>query len=718
MALCAIVEPVKGSIMARHTIYGVGPTVFASNSPGASHRPLYLVPTEFGILNNDGTHTYFTGTGFSYDWLNGVFTGGTVTSMVHYDINGQPLDQLTSLSVPTTSLEAVFFSIAEYGSNAGPMPLNLLSGDDYIDARVRLGGAVVADYIYAGDGNDVVLGGSGNDTLWGAEGNDRLYGDEGEDTLLGDSGNDRLYGGSGNDRLIDGDGNDVLFGEDGFDTLEGSQGDDILSGGAGDDTILDQFGSNTVYGGDGNDRISVGTRTVEGASRSVIYGDGGDDFISGGTGADNIRGGAGNDNMSGGESSDAMFGDDGNDTVSGNDGADRIWGGAGADTLNGNAGADYIAGEADADTLNGGSGSDRLLGGAGADKLIGDDQDIVLSGTGRDVLFGGDGDDVLWGRGDTDSLNGDAGSDTAVYLLSTFADLKITQNATGFYVSSQYEGFDNLSGIEKIAARDGSFAWNSGTSHWDRISDDTAATVLGLRSLPSIVNGTAGDDTISWNNLPGGPPSGFSPDIYLALDGNDTITFAGFSSGGFGPSSPGQHGEAAVFGGNGNDVITVGIRDVISYSDSQVTGLFTFDGGAGNDTLTGGNEADYLIGGSGLDILRGNQGNDTLTGGSNVDTFIFTRQSLFNGSEYARQYFSFGNDVITDFVVGTDRLQISGAVNSTIADTTEGVLVTVNFYARGSYEIAGDTTTPGALISSTILLQGLHGAYGLGDLVI
>jgi hypothetical protein len=123
--------------MAKHTIFGVGPTIFFSNSPGSQHRPLYMVPTELGILNNDGTHVYFTGTGFSYDWVNGIFTGGVVNSIVHYDINGNLLDEMTGLSVPATSLDAVFFSIAEYGSNSGPDPLNLLSGNDYINARVR-----------------------------------------------------------------------------------------------------------------------------------------------------------------------------------------------------------------------------------------------------------------------------------------------------------------------------------------------------------------------------------------------------------------------------------------------------------------------------------------------------------------------------------------------------------------------------------------------------
>jgi Ca2+-binding RTX toxin-like protein len=45
------------------------------------------------------------------------------------------------------------------------------------------------------------------------------------------------------------------------------------------------------------------------------------------------------------------------------------------------------------------------------------------------------------------------------------------------------------------------------------------------------------------------------------------------------------------------------------------------DGGAGNDTLFGGNGADTLSGGSGNDLVDGNQGADTISLGSGNDTF-------------------------------------------------------------------------------------------------
>ena len=76
----------------------------------------------------------------------------------------------------------------------------------------------------------------------------------------------------------------------------------------------------------------------------------------------------------------------------------------------------------------------------------------------------------------------------------------------------------------------------------------------------------------------------------------------------------------------------------------------TLSGGGGNDTLTGGAGSDRLIGGSGI---------DDLTGGSSGDIFVFL---LGNSSAASGQH-----DRITDFVSGTDDIDLSGfdAISST-----------------------------------------------------
>jgi Ca2+-binding RTX toxin-like protein len=82
----------------------------------------------------------------------------------------------------------------------------------------------------------------------------------------------------------------------------------------------------------------------------------------------------------------------------------------------------------------------------------------------------------------------------------------------------------------------------------------------------------------------------------------------------------------------------------------------------GKATLTGSSivgSGDIIIGGSAADTINGGSGADTLTGGAGADTFVFGAAAAANASGAA-----FGQaDVITDFVVGTDKLQFAGVVD-------------------------------------------------------
>ena len=103
-------------------------------------------------------------------------------------------------------------------------------------------------------------------------------------------------------------------------------------------------------------------------------------------------------------------------------------------------------------------------------------------------------------------------------------------------------------------------------------------------------------------------------------------------------------------GGNGSDLLTgTGGEDLILGGNGN-DALFGF-GGA--DNLLGGNGTDTLDGGAGIDRLSGGHGNDRLTGGAGADEFIFGRGG--------------GSDVVTDFIVGLDRLVFHDGV--TIART-------------------------------------------------
>ena len=78
-------------------------------------------------------------------------------------------------------------------------------------------------------------------------------------------------------------------------------------------------------------------------------------------------------------------------------------------------------------------------------------------------------------------------------------------------------------------------------------------------------------------------------------------------------------------------------------------------GGPGNGNLSGGAGDDRLDGGSGNDSLNGGTGNDRLVGGTGNDT-LHRRKRIADMFVFER---GFGHDVVTDFTVGLDHLELS-----------------------------------------------------------
>ncbi len=149
----------------------------------------------------------------------------------------------------------------------------------------------------------------------------------------------------------------------------------------------------TVTGTSGNDTIDCG-----GANPGkIVYGNGGNDTITGSVFVDKIYGQDGNDTMTGGIGNDVLVGGNGHDTLTGSAGNDSLAGGSGNDTVTGSEGDDSIHGDGDNDTLSGGVGNDYLRGGLGTDIINGDAGNDYLSGPPLD--------------GSIDNLNGAANTD-------------------------------------------------------------------------------------------------------------------------------------------------------------------------------------------------------------------------------------------------------------------------------------------------------------------
>ena len=103
-------------------------------------------------------------------------------------------------------------------------------------------------------------------------------------------------------------------------------------------------------------------------------------------------------------------------------------------------------------------------------------------------------------------------------------------------------------------------------------------------------------------------------------------------------------------------------------------GVDNLVGGGDMDTLLGFAGDDLLSGGADDDILVGGVGDDTLTGGGGADTFLYTDDDL-------------GLDTITDFVLGTDTIDIDGLVQGLGGDLSMKADTDIHFGVVGGNTI-------------------------------
>lgn len=149
----------------------------------------------------------------------------------------------------------------------------------------------------------------------------------------------------------------------------------------------------------------------------------------------------------------------------------------------------------------------------------------------------------------------------------------------------------------------------------------------------------------------------FGSNIENAITGNGNDSISGNN---LGNTLIGNAGNDTINGYNGPDAIA-GNEGADNLSGGQ--GSDTIQGGKGADTIVGGPGNDLLHGGQGLDAIDGaagndtifgDMGNDTLTGGAGNDIFVF--DVIQNAT-----------DVVVDFVSSQDHLQFSHSLFSSTA---------------------------------------------------
>lgn len=173
---------------------------------------------------------------------------------------------------------------------------------------------------------------------------------------------------------------------------------------------------------------TLGTFNSSDVDRFVVFGQAGNDtiIVNGNLSIPTtLFGEAGNDNLSGGKRDDEIDGGSGNDRVFGFNGSDHLVGGEGNDYLFGGTGNDFLFGQGGNDWIFGDAGNDVVVGGSGKDSLYG--------GSGRDLLIGGDGSDSLFGEAHDDILV--AGSTVHDADLTALAAILAEWTSTNSYAT-------------------------------------------------------------------------------------------------------------------------------------------------------------------------------------------------------------------------------------------------------------------------------------------
>jgi serralysin len=139
-------------------------------------------------------------------------------------------------------------------------------------------------------------------------------------------------------------------------------------------------------------------------------------------------------------------------------------------------------------------------------------------------------------------------------------------------------------------------------------------------------------------------------------------------------------------------------------------------GGSGNDLIIGNAASNRLFGGAGNDVMSGGDGVDYFTGGAGNDTFI----ADINGGTVPSKRGGISLDVITDFVSGSDKIDLSG-IDANIKLAGDQAFT---FRGSNANKNAGDLTfkvyesITGAEKALGMEIDGISGAGAAGPVTV
>ncbi|MEL7468886.1 MAG: LamG-like jellyroll fold domain-containing protein [Pseudomonadota bacterium] len=408
-----------------------------------------------------------------------------------------------------------------------------------------------------------------------------------------------------------------IVGDDGDNSLYGDEGDNVMDGGAGRDVLIGRAGDDTMIGGTGDDRFYVD----QAGDMVMEHSAGGYDRVY--ASIDHVLA----ENV---EVAVATGSDDVN-----------LTGNAEANWLTGNAGSNVILGLAGRDRLQGRDGDDTLDGGA--------DNDVLEGGAGADLFrFGADG-------GIDQVLDFELGTDLLEFENASFADLVIEDSRFGAKISFDAADSSNALFLNNILAAEVTVSSFAGTN--EVIAGTENADRLHGTDGDDVMEGGSGDD---WFYRSAGADlmiGGAGDDGYFIDDVGDKIV-----------ERAGEGTDRAI----GSVDFTLAAHVEIGTIEGE--GAVDITGNEQDNQIRGNTATNVLIGAGGRDRLYGMEGDDILDGGAENDILAGGA-----GADIFRFGLGGGSDVITDFEIGVDLIDLTPSGRSfdevRIYDSVHGAVV-------------------------------------------
>ncbi|QJW83670.1 calcium-binding protein [Ramlibacter terrae] len=321
-------------------------------------------------------------------------------------------------------------------------------------------------------------------------------------------------------------------------------------------------------------------------------------MLTGNSGANVLNGGTGADVMRGGSGNDTYYVDNAGDNVDGESSAS----GGGVDTV-----MSVVTYSAASDFVE----NITLTGTAGINATGNQFANVLTGNSGANVLNGGTGADVMRGEGGNDTYVVDNAKDNVDGETSGEGVDTVQSSITWSLATDAYLENLTLTGSAAINA--------TGNGLANVLTGNTGANVL---------DGGTGADTMA---------GGTGSDTYYVDNAKDGIT---------GESSASSGGVDKVF----SSVSFSLAGDYVEQLALTGTSSINATGNGMANLLTGNSGKNVLLGDAGNDTLQGGAGADSMTGGAGAERFAY--MAAADSTTSAR-------DVITDFLRGTDKIDLS-----------------------------------------------------------